>query len=47
MLVKDLQKCNLLGLRVMIYSKYFQSIKNEFPAYISTNLNSILKDLIF
>ena len=31
-------------LNVIIYSKYFQSIKNEFPSYKTTDLNSLLKE---
>ena len=38
------QMCNALGLKVLIFSKTFDKIKNEFPDYISCDLNKILKD---
>ena len=38
------QMCNALGLKVLIYSKSFDSIRNEFPDYISCDLNKILKE---
>ena len=38
------EMCSALGLNVIIYSKYFQSIKNEFPSYKTTDLNSLLKE---
>ena len=38
------QMCNALGLKVLIYSKTFDSIRNEFPDYISCDLNKILKE---
>ncbi len=36
--------CNALGLNVLIFSKTFDSIKNEFPEYLSCDLNKILKE---
>ena len=36
--------CNLLQLEVMIFSKYFETIKDDFPQYISSDFNSILKE---
>ena len=38
------QMCNALGLKVLIYSKTFDAIKNEFPDYMSCDLNKILKE---
>ena len=38
------QMCNALGLKILIFSKTFDKIKNEFPNYISCDLNKILKD---
>ena len=38
------QMCNALGLKVLIYSKTFDTIRNEFPDYVSCNLNKILKE---
>ena len=38
------QMCNALGLNVLIYSKTFDTIRNEFPDYVSCDLNKILKD---
>ena len=38
------EMCNSLNLKVMIFSKYFDSIKADFPQYISTDLNNILKE---
>ncbi len=38
------QMCNALGLKVLIFSKTFDKIKNEFHDYISCDLNKILKD---
>ena len=38
------QMCNALGLKVLIYSKTFDAIRNEFPDYISCDLNKILKE---
>jgi len=38
------QMCNALGLKVLIYSKTFDVIRNEFPDYISCDLNKILKE---
>ena len=38
------QMCNALGLKVLIYSKTFDAIRNEFPDYISCELNKILKE---
>ena len=38
------QMCNALGLKVLIYSKTFDTIKNEFPDYMSCDLNKILKE---
>ena len=38
------QMCNALGLKVIIFSKTFDKIKNEFPDYISCDLNKILKE---
>lgn len=38
------QICNALGLKVLIYSKTFDAIRNEFPDYISCDLNKILKE---
>ena len=38
------QMCNALGLKVLIYSKTFDTIRNEFPDYVSCDLNKILKE---
>ena len=38
------QICNALGLKVLILSKTFDAIKNEFPEYMSCDLNNILKE---
>jgi len=38
------EMCNSLKLEVMIFSKYFDRIKDDFPQYISTNLSNILKE---
>ena len=38
------QMCNALGLKVLIYSKTFDAIRNEFPDYVSCELNKILKE---
>lgn len=38
------QMCNALGLNVLIYSKTFDTIRNEFPDYVSCDLNKILKE---
>ena len=38
------QMCNALGLKVLIYSKTFDAIRNEFPDYLSCDLNKILKE---
>ena len=38
------QMCNALGLKVLIYSKTFDAIRNEFPDYTSCDLNKILKE---
>ena len=38
------QMCNALGLKVLIYSKTFDTIRNEFPDYMSCDLNKILKE---
>jgi len=38
------QMCNALGLKVLIYSKTFDAIRNEFPEYLSCDLNKILKE---
>ena len=38
------QMCNALGLKVLIYSKTFDAVRNEFPDYISCDLNKILKE---
>ena len=38
------QMCNSLGLKVLVFSKTFDTVKNEFPDYISCDLNKILKD---
>ena len=38
------QMCNALGLKVLIYSKTFDAIRNEFPDYVSCDLNKILKE---
>ena len=38
------QMCNALGLKVLICSKTFDAIRNEFPDYISCDLNKILKE---
>ena len=38
------QMCNALGLKVLIYSKTFDTIRNEFPDYASCDLNKILKE---
>ena len=38
------QMCNSLGLKVLVFSKTFDTVKNQFPDYISCDLNNILKD---
>ena len=38
------QMCNALGLNVLIYSKTFDTIRNEFPDYVSCDLSKILKE---
>lgn len=38
------QMCNALGLKVLIYSKTFDAIRDKFPDYISCDLNKILKE---
>ncbi len=38
------QMCNALGLKVLIYSKTFDAIRNEFPDYMSCDLNKLLKE---
>lgn len=38
------QICNSLGLKVLIFSKTFDAIKNDFPEYLSCDLNNIIKD---
>ena len=38
------QMCNALGLKVLIYSKTFDTIRNQFPDYLSCDLNKILKE---
>ena len=38
------QMCNALGLKVLIYSKTFDRIRNEFSDYVSCDLNKILKE---
>ena len=38
------QMCNALGLKVLIYSKTFDTIRNEFPDYVSSDLSKILKE---
>ena len=35
--------CHALGLRILIVSKFFDQIKNDFPHYISSNLNNVTK----
>ena len=37
------EMCQVLGLHVMIYSKSFENIKDDYPQYLSTDFNSILK----
>ena len=38
------EMCNALGLKVLIFSKTFDEIKNDFPEYFSCDLNKILKE---
>jgi len=38
------QMCNALGLKVLIFSKTFDTIRSEFPDYVSCDLNKILKE---
>jgi len=38
------EMCNLLGLKIMIFSNTFDKIKEQFPEYISSSLNEILKE---
>ena len=38
------EMCNLLGLKIMIFSNTFDKIKEQFPEYISCSLNEILKE---
>ena len=36
--------CHLLGLKIMIFSKTFDQVKEKFPEYVSCDLNEILKE---
>ncbi len=36
--------CHALGLKILIVSKYFDRIKDDFPEYISSHLNNALKN---
>ena len=36
--------CHALGLKILIVSKFFDHIKDDFPEYISSDLNNALKD---
>ena len=36
--------CHALGLKILIVSKYFDRIKDDFPEYISSDLNNALKN---
>ena len=38
------EMCNVLGLKIMIFSKYFEQVKDDYPEYISSDLNKILKE---
>ncbi|MDC0192476.1 hydroxyacid dehydrogenase [Alphaproteobacteria bacterium] len=36
--------CHSLGLKILIVSKFFDRIKDDFPEYISSDLNNVLKN---
>ena len=38
------EMCHLLGLKIMIFSKTFDQVKEQFPEYVSCDLNEILKE---
>tara|TARA_Y100001970_G_scaffold148135_1_gene181805 strand:+ start:7951 stop:8889 length:939 start_codon:yes stop_codon:yes gene_type:complete len=38
------EMCNALGLKVLIFSKTFNAIKDQFPEYLSCDLKKILKE---
>ena len=38
------EMCHLLGLKIMIFSKTFDQVKEQFPEYVSCELNEILKE---
>ena len=38
------EMCNALGLQIMIFSKTFENIKEQYPTYVSADLNKILKE---
>jgi len=38
------EMCHLLGLKIMIFSKTFDQVKEQFPEYLSCDLNEILKE---
>jgi len=38
------EMCHALGLKILILSKSFELIKDDYPEYISSNLNKVLKE---
>ena len=38
------EMCHLLGLKIMIFSKTFDQVEEQFPEYLSCDLNEILKE---
>jgi len=38
------EMCKALGLKIMIFSKFFEHVKDDYPEYISSDLNKILKE---
>ena len=38
------EMCKALGLKIMIFSKSFEHVKDNYPEYISSDLNKILKE---
>ena len=38
------EMCHALGLKILILSKSFRTIKNDYPDYIASDLNTILKE---
>ena len=38
------EMCHALGLKILIFSKSFELIKDDYPEYISSDLNKVLKE---